>query len=406
MHHLPDTYSLRGDFVFTPGQPPREQTWVNVAGGTIVGIGPPAPGPEVVLSGCGIVPGLINAHAHLEFSSLTEPLGTPGMHLPAWIGEVFRWRSASGQSTGDPTAIGIRESLEAGVVAVGDIRTGGKLPQQSPLHLIAFEELIATGSEQCDAAAERARQYATVTPPSRVQLGLSPHAPYSVATPLWQQAIALATERAMPLTVHLAETREELAFLSSGTGPFADLLAARDAAEFVPAGTRPLDFLQLLASAPQVLLAHGNYLSAEEIAFLAAHREQFSLVYCPRTHAYFGHEPYPLDAFLQAQLNVAVGTDGRGSNPDLNLFAELQFLASRFDSLSGDTLLQMGTLAGANALGLSDRLGTLEAGKEASLAVVRLDEGRDPYDRLFAASSRVAATLVAGHLAAGRLESA
>ena len=143
--------------------------------------------------------------------------------------EVFSWRDSSDKKTAEERmSDGIYESLEAGVIAVGDIISDGGVPENPPLHYIAFEELIATRSEQFASVCEQARRHGTAEPSARVRIGLSPHAPYSVAAPLWQQAIALATERALPLTVHLAETREELAFLSAGTGPFADLLAARE----------------------------------------------------------------------------------------------------------------------------------------------------------------------------------
>ena len=175
----------------------------------------------------------------------------------------------------------------------------------------------------------------------------------------------------------MAETRDELAFLSTGTGPFQDLLRQRGANDFVPAGKSPLDFLQLLATAPRVLIAHGNYLTEEEIAFVAAHRTQFTVVYCPRTHTYFGHAPYPLESMLEAGINVALGTDGRGSNPDLNLWGEMRHVAATFPELSGETVLQMGTLAGAVGLRLADQLGTIEAGKYADIIAVDGDPLKD-----------------------------
>ena len=404
MHNLPDTYSLCGDLLFSPGQSPQTEAWINISAGSITSVGEPAHASRFVLRGYGIVPGLINAHTHLEFSDLGEPLGTPGMRLPDWIGEVFSWRDSSDKKTAEERmSDGIYESLEAGVVAVGDIISDGGVPENPPLHYIAFEELIATRSEQFASVCERAREHGTAEPSARVRIGLSPHAPYSVAAPVWDEAVAVSKDHNIPLAVHLAETREELTFLASGSGPFAELLAARDA-KFVPAGKRPLDFLRRLAAASRTLIAHGNYLADEEIEFLAQHSDRFTIVYCPRTHAYFGHDPYPLAALLAANLNVAVGTDGRGSNPDLNVFSELQFVASQFPEIDGQTVLRMGTLAGAMGLGLDDRLGTIEAGKEASFAIVQLTEASDPYERLFHPQSKVAATFVAGQLAAGEFE--
>ncbi len=125
--------------------------------------------------------------------------------------------------------------------------------------------------------------------------------------------------------MHLAESPEELRLLSHGDGPFRDLLADRSMWDesAIPAGTRPLDYLRMLAAAPKALVVHGNYLSAEELQFLATHAASMSLVYCPRTHGFFEHSPYPLRQALDLGVRVAIGTDSRASNPDLSLLAEL-----------------------------------------------------------------------------------
>src|SRR5205823_8486807 len=135
---------------------------------------------------------------------------------------------------------------------------------------------------------------------------------------------------------------------------------------------RPLDYLQTLATAHRALVIHGNYLAADEIQLLAAHRDCMSVVYCPRTHAYFGHEHYPLEAMLAAGVRVAVGTDSRASNPDLRLFEELREIARRHSAVSPEAVLQMGTLAGAEALGIAHEYGSITPGKRARLAVVTL----------------------------------
>ena len=151
----------------------------------------------------------------------------------------------------------------------------------------------------------------------------------------------------MPVALHLAETREELELLQSGTGPFVPMLQSFDAwhPDVIPRGTRPLDFLRALGQAHRALVIHGNYLNSEEITFLAALAARMSLVYCPRTHAYFGHEPYPLASLLAAGVNVAVGTDSRASNPDLDLWEELRYLQRHFgDAVAPADVLRMATL--------------------------------------------------------------
>ncbi len=117
--------------------------------------------------------------------------------------------------------------------------------------------------------------------------------------------------------MHLAESREELELLRHGTGPLRALLeelGARDAALFRP-GTRPLEYLRLLAQAHRALVIHGNYLDDEEIGFLGTNAERMAVVYCPRSHAWFGHSPYPLEKMLAAGVAAALGTDGEARRP-------------------------------------------------------------------------------------------
>jgi cytosine/adenosine deaminase-related metal-dependent hydrolase len=177
--------------------------------------------------------------------------------------------------------------------------------------------------------------------------------------------------------MHVAESREELELLRAHSGPLVEVLKSLGAwhPDVLPLGLRPLDYLRLLATGHRSLLTHGNYLARDEIEFLAAHRDRMSLVYCPRTHAYFGHEPYPLAEALAAGVRVAIGTDSRASNPDLRLLEELRHIARHHPSVSPDSILRMGTLAGAEALGLADHLGSITPGKRAALAIIPLSAG-------------------------------
>ena len=229
--------------------------------------------------------------------------------------------------------------------------------------------------------------------------GLSPHAPYSVHPRLLEQLVALAARRKAPVTTHLAETEQELQLLREGRGELVDFLTDLGAWRqgVIARSTRPLDYLRALSSLERVLVAHGNYLDDEELDFLAAH-PHMALVYCPRTHAYFGHADHPWQKLSSRGGLVAIGTDGRGSNPDLSVWNELCFLHTKFPACDPALLLRMGTLNGARALGWEARFGTLEPGKAATLAVIRLGEVGvdDPYAALFSPASRVEGLLTVG----------
>jgi cytosine/adenosine deaminase-related metal-dependent hydrolase len=238
-------------------------------------------------------------------------------------------------------------------------------------------------------------------PPALAQVapGISPHATYTVHPQVLDSLVHLARERHVPLAMHLAESREELELLHSGRGPFRSLLADLNAWNPAPdARYRSIvQYLEALSHAPRALVIHGNYLSDAEHEFLADNSATMSVVYCPRTHAYFGHDAYPLETMLNLGVHVAIGTDSRASNPDLDLWAELKFVQARHRQIEPSTLLSLATRHGAKALGVEADVGTLEPGKFANLAVVALTAGAgDPHERLWADDSRVVDTVLRG----------
>jgi cytosine/adenosine deaminase-related metal-dependent hydrolase len=209
-----------------------------------------------------------------------------------------------------------------------------------------------------------------------------------------ERIVKLAAERAAPVAMHLAESREELELLAAGTGPFRELLEERSMWDetAIPRGTRPLDYLHMLAESPRGLVVHGNYLDADEIEFLGQRRDTISVAYCPRTHAYFGHAKYPLDRMLAAGARVVLGTDSRASNPDLNLLADLRLAAQQFPQVSPETWLRMATLDGATALGLDAAYGNLAPGNLANIIAMPCSAADDPHEIVvngFAAPSHV-----------------
>ncbi len=209
-----------------------------------------------------------------------------------------------------------------------------------------------------------------------IRHGISPHSPYTVSAKLLTELVLRARQHEMPVAMHVAESREELELLRDGTGPFQALLEERGMWDntAIPRGSRPLDYLRMLAEAPRALVIHGNYLDEEERAFLAANSERISLIHCPRTHSYFFHPPLPLPQLLAIGVRVALGTDSRASNPDLDLLAELRDVARLHPQLHPQEILHMGTLAGAEALGRGDEVGSITPGKLANLVAIPLPE--------------------------------
>ena len=431
--------SLRARWVFPVAGPPLKDAAVTIADGRIVAVGNAGnEGPVEDLGDVALVPGLVNAHTHLEFSDLAQPIGRAGMGTVDWLRSVMEHRVAAPKRSDAASAIsqGLAESLRHGVTTIGEIAQPGVSEET---YLAAgcdgtlFLELIAPTIERVNAALEAAREHlkrASLPSPSgrgaggegrnsaddsphpnplpvgegdkSWHVGLSPHAPYTVHPALLDGAVALSSEHRAPLAMHLAESREEIEFLRDGSGPFRDLLESRGVWDPAarPRGSRPLEELHRLSRAHRALVIHGNYLDDEEIEFLGEQAHSMAVVYCPRTHAWFGHARYPLEKLLAAGAAVALGTDSRASSPDLSLLAEMRHVARTFPALSRATILELGTLGGARAFGRDVEIGTLVPGKWANLAAIRLpdDPQGDPYELLLEGDGDVASIWFRGNL--------
>ena len=202
-------------------------------------------------------------------------------------------------------------------------------------------------------------------------LGLSPHAPYSVHPELLRKLVDVSRHQKVSIAMHLAESREEIEWVENRTGPFREMLESLNACypDSMPSNYSIQAILELLANARRLLLIHGNYLTNENIELIARYRNQMSVVYCPRTCHFFGHVDHPFRKLIEAGIQVALGTDSRASNPDLNLWAEGQFLSNE-QGVDPVEVLNMMTINGANAMGIEKDFGTIEVGKVAAFSVL------------------------------------
>jgi cytosine/adenosine deaminase-related metal-dependent hydrolase len=385
-------FSLRARWVVPVDGPPIAGGCVAVLNGRILSVGSKSlgGGPVQNLGDVVLLPGLVNAHTHLEFSGLARLLGTPGMSLPAWIRLVIAERKRSDRDAAEGIAAGIRESLVGGVTTVGEIATAPAAcyaTRVSAPTIVQFQEAIGFSAGRVDSVfADLVQRLDAIPQPA----GLSPHAPYTVHPQLLERIVQLAASRDMAVAMHLAESREELQLLASGEGEFRELLEERSMwdADAIPKGSRPFDYLRTLATAPRSLVIHGNYLDASEIDFIAKNRQRMSVVYCPRTHVYFGHSCYPLREMLLAGVRVALGTDSRASNPDLRVLHEMRRVRQNFPQIPADEIVRMATLHGAEALGLATDCGSLTEGKRADvIALPCPGTFGDPYEAIVSGSS-------------------
>lgn len=370
---------------------PIERGILEFLGGTIVALHDRGPA-DIDFGNAVILPGLVNCHTHLDLCGL-HGLNPPGPDVTAWLLSVIQFRrSVSELDVEQSMTQGLAESLRHGTTLIGDISGDGRswpIVVESPIRAVVFREMLGLPKERAERAWQMAQAWlGECTPTERCRPGLSPHAPYSTRTSL----IRAAGSAGVPVAIHLAECLEERELLEEQSGPFVSFLQQLGVWDPLGLARSPEHVIRLLNGAAPTLLVHGNYLAPT--APIPTHA---TVVYCPRTHEAFGHARHPVADLLSRGVRVALGTDSLASNPDLSVLAEMRFLHAIRPDLSSHVILEMGTAAGAAALGWSDRTGTLEPGKAADFIVIPLpDSEGDPVELLLESSFDVAETWIAG----------
>jgi cytosine/adenosine deaminase-related metal-dependent hydrolase len=407
--------TLRARHVLPMNADPIENGWVRIERGGIAAIGRGQPsGPVADLGDAIILPGLVNAHTHLEFSDLDRPLHAGG-GLPAWIERVVamrRSRAASGTDEAarlaTAVASGLKQSSAAGVTAIGEIATAAHPVAVAGGPLVrVFRETLGLSAAAITAARSSLRRDLDRMTAEGTCIGISPHAPYSVAESLGRRVLGEAVRRRLPVMMHLAESRDEAELLGTGGGAFRTLLEQLGAwqAESPPRFLPLADWITLLAKAPRGVVVHGTFLPEDQAALsrLARHRDRLCVAVCPRTTLALSCTLPPVEAFRAAGIRVAIGTDSRASNPDLSVLAECRALVEG-GVASPREALAMATQHGAWALGFERRCGLLAPGRLADLAILR-PSGRheDPSEAVLDPATQVAATFRRGRVIAGAL---
>jgi cytosine/adenosine deaminase-related metal-dependent hydrolase len=389
-------WSLTARWVFPVSTPPLERGAVTIAGDRITAVGPRARHPDLDLGDAAILPGLVNAHTHLDLTGLRGRVSFTG-DFTTWLGGVISHRRLrTWDEVRQDIRTGVAESLRSGVTLVGDISDRGlshDILRSSTLRAVVFFELLGLTAERAAQAWAAALPWLAGSASPTCRRGISPHAPYSVRRSLFRAAGALTAAAALPIMVHLAETQAELELLARHRGPFRHFLEDLGvwAAEGLVAD--PAEVVRLLAGSPHVLLAHGTFLDP-----MMPLGPNAIVVYCPRTHRFFGHPPHPFREFLARGVRVAIGTDSLASNPDLDVLQEIRFLHREYPEVPAATLLHMATVAGAEALGWASETGSLTPGKSADLIVVPLPphDHADPHRLLLESNTAVERVLFQG----------
>ncbi len=432
-------------------------------GGTIEAVGPAGEVKPTAnhrtLTNAAILPGLVNAHAHLELSHLRGLLPRRAS-MPRWLMSLLRHRGADERQL-QAVAAGAREALATGTTAIADIshnNSAWRVLKDLPIRKLCLAEVLGMGPLESGAMDRLARSLEGLPPPDdRLRFGISPHAPYSTSEKVYRDAIALARERGWPVCTHLAETKGERQFLMRGGGTFLRFLQTMRLLDpsFTPPSCKPLEFARRVGllgwhgdppwricrhaagvrkrghstfplrvegsrndpaeSVMQIggatlggkvecplLLAHVNYLDDEEMEILAAGGA--SVVYCPGSSAFFGRSGHRYADMIAAGVNVAIGTDSLASNDSLDMLAEMRRL-KRQGRVDNHTILRMATLNGAIAMGWQNMIGSLERGKAADWIAVETGNRQsgfgireDVLDMILTQPCKVVETVIGGQV--------
>lgn len=383
------------DVVLPMVSPPLPHGAVRVEGSEIVAVGPaseltPQPGEAVVnLGAATLLPGLINAHCHLDYTSFKGSIA-PKQSFTEWIKNINALRrSFTTEDYIKSIAEGFRLLAQSGSTTVANIEAFPELLPHlpvPPLRTWWFLELIDVRVRlDQDAALMGAMSFFEQHQDWLGGFGLSPHAPYTASVDLYRLARVCSEKYGMLSTTHIAESVEEHEMFSYGRGPLYDFLGGlgRDNSD-CGHGSALSHLVEHGVISSSCIIAHLNYLQDYDYDLIA--ETGASVVHCPKCHTYFGHAPFPMKALRARGVNVCLGTDSLASNNSLDMRSEMRE-AQEFHGLSDRDALEMVLLNGAKALGQSGKLGQLSPGATADLVAFAHEPklsapDTDPYRRV------------------------
>lgn len=385
---------VRAKFVVTMDGPPVENGAVAVSGDRISAVGKfsdlrkeYAHEEMTDLGEQALLPGLINAHCHLDYTCLCRKVPFQ-KSFTEWIRAI---NAAKASLSPNDYVVSINEGfVEAkryGTTTIVNLTAFPELVSKikAPIRAWWFAELIDVRHPDrakaiIDGAVEALK--------SQKYWGLAPHAPYTASADLYRRSAQVASL----LTTHLAESRAEMSMFRDGEGELFEFLkgigrdmsdcgAATPLEKFLDRGGSPNRPRAIEVNRPY-LLVHLNDLSDNDFELLRKCGGQFSVVHCPRSHAYFRHSPFQFEKLRELGMNICLGTDSLASNEDLSLFAEMRVFQKEFPGVSAEDILRMVMVNPARALGQTNALGKIAPGFLADFIAVPAKSATSIFDEI------------------------
>jgi cytosine/adenosine deaminase-related metal-dependent hydrolase len=395
---------IRARTVVTMDGPPIEDGAVAISGSRIIDVGKfheiktRNSGETVDLAEQALLPGLINAHCHLDYTCLRGKI-PPQTSFSDWIRAINAEKAKL--SPNDYIASineGFAEAKRFGTTAIANLIASPKLIPQihAPIRTWWFAELIDIRAPECanelvDSALESLNQ--------AQNWGLAPHSLFTASKNLYRRCEEIAQRENILLMTHLAEGREEMQMFRDAAGPLY---------EFLNSIARPMDdcgnktplslFLGRMGNraVPNWIVAHLNELTESDFELLKSSAGEFHVVHCPRSHDYFCHSRFPLERLRALGFDISLGTDSLASSQSLSLFEEMRTFQKKFPSVSPQETVRMAIVNPARALQQENELGGIRPGLKADLIAVPCSSSADVFEQIIAFDGPVSWAMVNG----------
>ena len=372
----------RGTSVLPMSSPSIENAGIAVRGSEILDVGTwkdlvrehPAATQED-LGEVILMPGLINAHCHLDYTMMKGALFGGGS-FAEWIQRLNAMRRSLDQRDYlDAIAAGLKELHQWGCTTVLNIESFPELVPfipESPIRVWWFLEVMDVRSRlQSAEALAGAIYFLEKACEGAGGFGISPHAPYTVSRELYELSSTYALKYQLPLCTHLAESEEEMSMFAKGKGLLYNFLRSIGRSMEDCQGMTPVQAVLGRELVPEgSILVHMNQLDSNDRDLLKRTAGRYPVVHCPRTHAFFERPPFDLNFFRENGIPLLLGTDSLASNQDLNMFAEMRAQSAAFPLLDSCEILRMVTTAPAAAIGRAGMLGELSPGALADFIAI------------------------------------
>jgi aminodeoxyfutalosine deaminase len=374
--------TITAEWIFPVTTPALHRHAIEIQNGIIQKIRPILANEECIPGSC-IIPGLINAHTHLAYTALRNLFDN--LSFFPWIRKLteVKYEKLTEEDITASTRLGIAECIRSGITTVADLcdfEVALRELSASPLRGIFYWEVFGVEKQQADESWKKIQEYfpklVSAYCSSKLQIGISPHACFTVRPELYQQIGKWAVADNVPVSFHASESREEEQFIGQRTGPIQDFLQKR-AADWRILGKTSIQHLRetgIFQAKP--LLAHVVQANDSDLDVIKTY--DIPVAHCPKSNAKFAHGIAPVTSMLDRGIHVCIGTDSAASNNRLDMFEEARFAFLQQRAREGKAvlteqqILEMITIKGAEALNMDKLVGSIESGKHADLAVLNI----------------------------------